>query len=238
MFNVSACFEFRQPSNTMKYQTSSILSRATRVACVALATEGAAMVATQAHAQSSGPSRAVNVYGGIAYGLQVRSGCDGATNCEAGRDAVKLFGGYRMTPNLATEISYFYLGKQDRTWAPGNPSTPTYRTVVSSAEVTRGIRNQEDKTYALGLGVNLETELFSFMTNHLRVGLAYSRTKSDILLDNGSRVDTTKDRIFPYAGVGASALVSPYIRLVTAVDVLLNPDRTHYVITAGISGEF
>lgn len=197
-----------------------------------------AIVSTQAQAQSSKPSRAVNIYGGVAYGLQIQSGCDGATNCEAGKDAFKLFGGYRMTPNLATEVSYFYLGKQDRSWAPGNSSMPTYSTVVGTQEVTRGIRNQVDKTQAFGVGVNLETELFSFMTNHLRAGLAVSHTKSDLLLDNGTRASDTKDRIFPYAGVGASAAVSPYIRLVTAIDVLLNPDRTYYVVTAGVAGEF
>lgn len=222
----------------MKSQTSSrILSRATRVACVALAAMGSAMVTTHANAQSSGPSRAVNVYGGIAYGLQIRSGCDGATTCESGRDALKLFGGYRMTPNLATEVSYYYLGKQDRTWA-NSGSQPTYSKVVGNTQVTRGIRQQEDKTHVLGLGVNLETELFSFMTNHLRAGLAYSHTKSDMVLNDGTEVGSSKDRFFPYAGVGASALVSPYIRLVTAIDVLLNPDRTYYVVTAGISGEF
>lgn len=180
----------------------------------------------------------MNIYGGISYGLQLRTGCDGANTCEAGRDAAKLFGGYRMTPNLATEVSYFYLGKQDRAWVAGNSSAPTYTTVVGTSQVTRGIRNQQDRTQALGVGVNLETELFSWMTNHLRVGLAYSQTKTDLVLDNGVRVDRTKDRYFPYAGVGASALISPYVRLVSGVDVLLNPDRTHYVVTAGISGEF
>src|SRR6218665_3423131 len=233
-----ACFEFRQPSNTMKFQTSPSASRVKRLACAVAVIAGTAGFAVQANAQSMSASRAVNVYGGLSHGVQVQTGCDGATHCESARDAVKLFGGYRMTPSLATEVSYYYLGKRDRLWAPGNTPAPTYTYVSNNSQFTRSIRSQEDKTQILGLGVNMETELFSWMTNHLRVGLAVSHVESKIVLDNGSKQDDSKDRIFPYAGVGASAALSPYFRLVSGVDVLLNPDRTYYVITAGVSGEF
>lgn len=177
----------------------------------------------------------VNVYAAIQYGFQVKSGCDGARVCSPARDAVKVLGGYRMTPSLATEVSYYYLGKDERTW-DGNG--PTYSTVVGTAEVTRRIENMRTKTQVLALGVNYESEIFTVATNHLRAGLGYSMTKQDMELADGSRVSKDKERLFPYLGVGISVAMSPTIRLFTGADALFNPDRRHYVFTVGAGGDF
>lgn len=216
----------------MKFQSFRTVSRVKRLTFIGAAVVGAMALAAPVQAQTSGPSRALNVYGGAAYGLQIRTGCDGAAVCESGGDTFKMFGGYRMTPNLATELTYYYLGKQRRTWGPG--SKPGY---ITPSGITT-VDARDDKVHAFGVGVNLETEVFSWMTNHLRVGLAMSRTSSTLELSNGAEKESSKNRYFPYAGVGASALITQSVRLVSGIDVLLNPDRTYYLVTAGIAGEF
>lgn len=211
-------------------------SKSMRVLSVSLA-----LLAGSAMAQSSSTARIetpLNVYVGVQYGIQVKTGCDKANICEPARDAVKLFGGYRATPSLATEVSYYYLGKQERTWVPGNSSAPTHSTVQGTTEVVRRVENEEAKTSVLGLGVNYETEIFGVATNHLRAGLAYSRTKKEMDLAGGGTAKSTQERVFPYVGVGLSMLVSPRIRLYSGADVLINPDRTYYVFTVGAGGDF
>jgi len=201
--------------------------------CLAMLSGGVAVAQTQASEISY--KEPVNVYAAIQYGFQVKSGCDGARNCSPARDAVKVLGGYRMTPSLATEVAYYYLGKDERTW-DGNG--PTYSTVVGTTEVTRRIENMKTKTQAFTLGVNYESEIFTVATNHLRAGLGYSVTKQDMSLPGGDKVSKDKERVFPYLGVGISVLVTPTIRLFTGADALFNPDRRHYVFTVGAGGDF
>lgn len=196
----------------------------------------------------------VNAYMGVGYGFQIRSGCDGADICEAGRDAVKIFGGYRFTPSLATEVSYYYLGHMDRTWAPGNSSRPSTTFINSSnSQVLAGtVSFEKSTTSALGLGVALESEMFPNVFNgrfvqHLRVGLAVTRETKEqswdlvpaaITAGVPAKTKKTKNRVVPYVGAGLSFGLSPRWRVFTSADTMIGPDRNYYVVTFGGGGEF
>jgi OmpA-like transmembrane domain len=196
----------------------------------------------------------VNAYVGASYGFQARGDCQGADICERGGDAVKIFGGYRFTPSLATEVSYYYLGKSNRTWATGNSGRPTDSFVNSTNTLkSRGTVNyQSDDVQAIGVGVALESEMFPNAFNgrfiqHLRAGLALAHVKKEQTWDlsadaksAGLDAKTTayKNTFFPYVGAGLSYGITPRIRAFTSADVLIIPDRLSYVVTVGAGGEF
>lgn len=195
----------------------------------------------------------VNGYVGIGYGFQVRSNCEGADVCEQGKDGLKIFGGYRFTPSLATEISYYYLGESDRSWGSTNPRRPTESFINNNNQQSVvGISNQKDTTHVFGVGVALESEMFPNVFNgrfaqHLRVGLAVSRVEKELSLDMtteataagiSSKIKRTKNRVFPYVGAGLSYGLTPKFRIFTSADALINPDHKHYVVTFGGGGEF
>lgn len=194
-------------------------------------------VVTSVQAQNA-QAPALGAYVGAAYGLQFRSNCRGAEVCDRGRDAFKLFGGYRATPSLATELSYYYLGKQEATWSQGNSSAPTVSTVVSNQEVRTRVQYEKSTTQVLGLGVALETEMFDILTQHLRVGLAVSQEKKSLELVTGRKVEEKQLRVFPYAGAGLSYQAAPYLRFFSNAEVLFNPDKAIVVLTVGAGGEF
>ena len=165
-----------------------------------------------------------SLFVGGSYGLQIRTSCDGATVCDRGTDAGKVFGGYRVTPGWAYEVTYFYLGTQHQAWdGAGGPG---------------GLAVNDVKTTALGLWFRLDTELFGIMTNHLRGGLAGVANKAYKDFTNGTSVVETQRRIIPYVGVGLSMLVAPQFRIQTGIDVLINTDRTNYLATVGGTFEF
>jgi OmpA-like transmembrane domain len=196
----------------------------------------------------------VNAYMGIGYGFQIRTGCDGADTCEAGRDATKIFGGYRFTPSLATEVSYYYLGHMDKTWATGNSNSPSATYINSSnQEVLAGRATfEKSKTSAIGIGLALESEMFPNAFNgrfiqHLRVGLAVTREVKEQTWDLVTAAATagvpsttkkTKNRVLPYVGAGLSFGLSPRWRVFTSADTLIGPDRNYYVFSVGGGGEF
>jgi len=195
----------------------------------------------------------VNAYMGIGFGPQVVTNCAGADVCESGSAALKIFGGYRFTPSLATEISYYYLGESDRSWGTGNASRPSVSYISSSNQQRyAAISNEQSTTHVFAMGVALEAEMFpnafnGRLTNHLRVGLAVSRVEQELSIESNSdttsagltpTVKRTKNRVFPYVGAGLSYGLTPRIRLYTSADALINPDRKHYVFSVGGGGEF
>lgn len=182
----------------------------------------AAMAASGVMASSAVQAERANesLYLAASYGLHFHSRCDGAQSCNRGTDAMKFSAGYRVTPGWAYEINYFRLGEQERSWETGPKSFETL------------------KTHALGLGFSLDTELFSFMTQHIRGGLAYVENENKREWRNGTLAKTTKDAVIPYVGVGMSMPVNPNFRIQTGVDVLINRDRTNYLLTVGGTADF
>lgn len=189
----------------------------------------------------------VNGYVGIGFGPQVKTGCSGADTCESGGTAWKIFGGYRFTPSLATEISYYYLGAQERSWANTNSNRPSYSFVNGSNTLQNDpVGKEKATTQALGIGLALESEMFPNIfsgrfVQHLRVGLAASRVKKELTVEGKSgqyKAETQKNRVFPYVGAGLSYSLSPRMKVFTSADALINPDRKHFVLTFGGGGEF
>lgn len=207
-----------------------------RAALVGVSLCSAALTSVQA--QNAIPP-AVDAYVGAAYGLQFRADCRGAEVCDRGRDAFKLFGGYRATPSLATEVSYYYLGKQRLTWAPTNPGAPIIKTVVNNQEVSTRVQYEQSEMQVLGLGVALETDMFDIFTQHLRAGLAVSQEKKQLELVGGATtLDETQIRVFPYLGAGLSYQASRSLRFFSNAEVLIHPDKAFVVLTVGAGGEF
>lgn len=206
-----------------------------RAALVGVSLCSAALTSVQA--QNAIPP-AVDAYVGAAYGLQFRADCRGALTCDRSRDAFKLFGGYRATPSLATEVSYYYLGKQQLTWAAGAAGAPTIVTSVGTQQVRTRADFEENEMQVLGLGVALESDMFQVLTQHLRVGLAVSEEKKSYSLVGGGKAEETKLRVFPYVGAGLSYQSSPSLRFFSNAEVLINPDKAIVVLTAGVGGEF
>lgn len=189
----------------------------------------------------------VNGYVGIGFGPQVKTGCDSADTCESGGTAWKIFGGYRFTPSLATEISYYYLGDQTRTWSSTNPGRPSESYIdATNTQQLDPVEKEKFTTQALGIGLALESEMFPNVfsgrfVQHLRVGLAASRVKKELTVAGASgdyKVFRTKNRVFPYVGAGLSYSLSPRMKVFTSADALINPDRKHFVLTFGGGGEF
>lgn len=153
--------------------------------------------------------------------------CQGSAVCEKTRMGGKLSGGYYFTPNLAAEISYYYLGSFR--------STNDGVVPVGQPVETR-LRNS-----GMSFGINWSNELFQVLTQHIRFGLAIVRTDGYIVQSTGSgpvienvHEYTTK----PYLGLGLSYQMSQHIRFYQGYDILRNKRNQHiHVLSMGLGIE-
>jgi OmpA-like transmembrane domain len=197
--------------------------------------------------------RFINTYVGVGYGFKANGGCKGADVCERGGDILKIFGGYRFTPSLATEISYYYLGKTDSTWGSTNASRPLVPFVNSGNQIQSvGVSNIKETTHMLAFGVALESEMFpnvfhGRMVQHLRSGLGVVSVSKVTDVDSTTvslasglpdKQKTEKVSVAPYLGAGLSFGLTPRMRVFTSADVLAIPNRLTYSLTFGAGGEF
>lgn len=205
----------------MKFQTSRITLSAKRVVYTATALAGL-MAAAGAQAQWLKPG---TVYGAAGVGIQ-NSGyeCDGAAVCEHPRVGGKLFGGYRFTPNLAAEVSYFYLGTFKATEGAGS--------FPAGALVDRKLR-----TTAVSLAIDWSNEVFQVMTTHVRFGFANVRTNGSITYGNNVTEQVNHYTTKPYLGLGLSYQLNPYVRFYSGYDVLRNRDEHFHVLSLGVGVE-
>lgn len=214
----------------MNIQTRRLISRATKPAAVAIFGAMVLSSAAPAWAQRANDS----LYLGMTYGLNVTTSCDGAVKCDRNGAAAKIYGGYRIEPSLAVEVTYYYMGEQQKQWTQGRPYFD------DKTKTNYSVSGEDTKFQALGIGVNYETEVFDIFINHLRAGLAVAHTEKTITLDDGTELSgkRRRDRIFPYVGVGLSFPFTPSLRLASGIDLLINQDRTSYFVTFGVSGDF
>lgn len=206
----------------MKFQTSRIALSAKRVVYTATALAGL-MAAAGAQAQWLKPG---TVYGGVNLSV-LESGyeCDGAVVCDRPRAGGKLFGGYRFTPNLAAEVSYFYLGSFKATEGSG--------TFAPTDAVSTKLRNT-----AVSVAIDWSNEIFQVMTTHVRFGLAVARTNGSVAYANGTTEQVNDYATKPYLGLGLSYQINPYIRFYSGYDVLRNKDNNHFhVLSMGVGIE-
>ncbi|WP_158622865.1 outer membrane beta-barrel protein [Aquabacterium soli] len=206
----------------MKFQTSRIALSAKRVVYTATALAGL-MAAAGAQAQWLKPG---TVYGAANLAV-LESGyeCDGAVVCEHPRAGGKIFGGYRFTPNLAAEVSYFYLGNFKASEGPG--------TYAPTDPVSTKLRNS-----AVSLAIDWSNEVFQVMTTHVRFGLAVTRTNGTVVLANNTVEQVNQYATKPYLGLGLSYQFNPFIRFYSGYDVLRNKDNNHFhVLSMGVGIE-
>lgn len=206
----------------MKSQTSRIAFRAQRVAQAAAVVAGL-MAAAGAQAELLKPG---TVYAAAGIGL-LESGyeCNGAVNCERPRAGGKIFGGYRFTPNLAAEVSYYYLGNFKASEGAG--------ALAPTDVMSRQLRNS-----AVSLAIDWSNEVFQVLTTHVRFGLAVTRTNGSVTYGSGATDDVNQYATKPYLGLGLSYQFNPYIRLYSGYDVLRNKDNNHFhVFSLGVGIE-
>lgn len=206
----------------MKFQTSRITLSAKRVVYTATALAGL-MAAAGAQAQWLKPG---TVYGAANLAV-LESGyeCNGAPICERPRAGGKIFGGYRFTPNLAAEVSYFYLGNFKAAEGTG--------TFAPTDAVTTKVRNS-----AVSVAIDWSNEVFQVMTTHVRFGLAIARTNGSVTYANGSKEQVNDYATKPYLGLGLSYQFNPYLRFYSGYDVLRNKDNNHFhVLSMGVGIE-
>jgi OOP family OmpA-OmpF porin len=130
-------------------------------------------------ALSANTAFADNYVGGSVGSSHVNIDCTGTTNCNNNGTAFKLFGGYKFTPNVAAEISYFDFGKAKATVAPNTIS-------ISGT--------------GLGFGVAAFTEFAPQWKGVGRLGIASTSVKASVSgAVNGSDTDHSTNA---YAGLG------------------------------------
>lgn len=169
-----------------------------------------------------------SVYGSASMSLlEAGYECQGSAVCEHTRMGGKLSGGYYFTPNLAAEISYYYLGSF-RSTKDG--------VVPAGQPVETRLRNS-----GMSFGINWSNELFQVLTQHIRFGLAIVRTDGYIVQSTGTgpvienvHEYTTK----PYLGLGLSYQMSQHVRFYQGYDILRNKRNEHiHVLSMGLGIE-
>jgi OOP family OmpA-OmpF porin len=148
-------------------------------------------------------ARAQAYLGAGVGGSHIDINCAGTTSCDKTDTGGRLFGGYKVLPNLGVEAIYFDFGKA-KTTGPG--------AVSGDMKVT-----------GLGAGVAFFGEFAPSWLGVVRLGAA--STKSDISGTLGTFTSAdNKTKANPYIGVGVSYLVSPNL----AVDAALDFSRVKY----------
>ncbi len=195
----------------MKSYSTRFASLAQRAASALVVTAGV-WCASSAHAEL----RPGTIYGAAGVGLMASSyECKGAPGCEYDRASAKLFGGYRFTPNLAAELSYFYLGGFKATQGPG--------TFPADQPIATKLRNT-----GVSYAIDWSNEIFQVMTTHVRFGLATVRTAGSITYGNNETENVREYTTKPYLGLGLSYQMSPSVRFYSGYDVLRNKRNEHF----------
>jgi hypothetical protein len=195
---------------------------------VTVAAVAAGLGAVPAQAQVKDWFKPGTVYGAASLGLiDSTYECAGAAVCEHPRIGGKIFGGYRMTPNLAAEVGFFYLGKFDAS-RQTTPSTPD--TEVSAAALDNR---------AVTFGLDWSNELFGILRQHIRFGLARVTTRGTESFGNsGAPVTVNEHTTEPYLGLGLSYQFNPYIRFYSSYDTMRNRRNEHFhVFSMGLGLE-
>jgi hypothetical protein len=196
-----------------------------RLACAAVAVAGVGG-ATPSFAEDY--FKPGQVYGAATLGvLEAGYECKGTPICERTRIGGKLFGGYYFTPNLATEVNYYYLG--------------SFRSVAGNNVAANQLAETRLRNSGASIGLNWSNELFSVLTQHIRFGLAVVHTEGRIITGSGNsqRIEDVNEYITkPYIGLGLSYQMSPHVRFYQGYDLLTNKRNEHiHVLSMGLGIE-
>lgn len=161
-------------------------------------------LASTAALLASSPAAQAQAYVGLGIGpADIAANCTGTTSCDTSNAGGKLFGGFKVAPNWAVELSYFNFGK-------AKASGPA----AASGEM---------KATAWGAGA---TYVGEFAPQWLGVGrLGVARTKADVSGNFGSFTSAdSKTSTQPYGGLGVGHAVSKNL----SFDVALDFSRVKY----------
>ena len=133
--------------------------------------------------------------GGIGQG-HVNLDCEGAATCKTTNTGYKIFGGYKFTPNIAGEVTYFDFGKA-RAADPG--------------------LSLDLKATGFGLGVAFLGDFAPQWSGVARLGIASNKVKASATLGSlaGSDSETSTNA---YAGFGIGYEISKGLALTGAID--------------------
>jgi hypothetical protein len=140
--------------------------------------------------------------------------CQGASVCEHAKVGGKVFGGWRFTPNLAAEVTYYYLGRFQ--------ATPDGKVAATS------VASREFKNKALGVGIDWSGELLGVLTQHIRFGVAHVTTNGSVALGNGTVNEVHEGDTKPYVGLGLSYQFNNHLRFYQSYDYLRNKGGEHF----------
>jgi outer membrane autotransporter protein len=205
----------------------SLRSLSLRVPMAAVAGAMALMVSGAAQAGDDiFEIRPGSFYGAANIGLVEAAGyeCQGTAVCEKTKMAGKFFGGWRFTPNLAAEVTYYYLGRFQATNG-GN--------LAATAVASREFKNK-----GLGVGIDWSGELLGVLTQHIRFGLAHVTTTGSVALGNGTVKEVHEGETKPYVGLGLSYQFNDHVRFYQSYDYLRNKGGEHFhVFSMGLGIE-
>lgn len=141
-------------------------------------------------------------YVGLAGGVaRADVDCSGTTVCDRNDTAVKVFGGYKFTPNIALEGNYFNFGKV-KVAGP----VPGFGTVTGDI-----------KTSGFGIGAAFFGQFGSDWSGVARLGVASMKTKVNASVAGFSGSDS-ETKAQPYAGFGLGYGISKGVTLDLAAD--------------------
>jgi len=140
---------------------------------------------------------AQNYYvGGSVGSSHANIDCTGATNCSNNSTGYKIFGGYKFTPNLAGELTYFDLGKVHATVAPDTLNI---------------------KTTGFGIGVAGFVDFAPQWKGVGRLGIAQNSTKVELTGGPVTGSDTDNNTQ-AYLGLGVSYEIQKNLTLDGTLD--------------------
>jgi OOP family OmpA-OmpF porin len=149
-------------------------------------------------ALASGSAFAQQAYVGGAVGQShVNLDCSGVPNCTTNDTGYKVFGGYKFTPNLAGELTYFDWGK---------------------ASGSSGAARAEVRGTGFGLGVAFMGDMAPQWSAVGRLGVATNKAKGEGTFNGAVVVSDSETKTTAYAGVGIGYAVTPQMTIDAALD--------------------
>jgi OmpA-OmpF porin, OOP family len=142
--------------------------------------------------------------------------CTDSSSCSRDQVGGKVFGGWRFTPNLAAEVSYYYLG--------------AYQATKDAVQPANSISSRTLKNKAVSVGIDWSNELFDVFTQHIRFGLARVITTGTRSYGNGTTVSVNENNLKPFIGLGLSFQITEHVRFYQSFDYMRNRGNNHFHI--------
>jgi OOP family OmpA-OmpF porin len=160
---------------------------------LAIAALVAALGASTAFAQQA-------YVGGAVGQAHANADCSGTTECSVNSTGFKLFGGYKFTPNLAGEVTYFDFGR-----------------IKAGVPTSIGTVDVKIKGTGLGLGVAYSADFAPQWSGTGRLGVAFNHTAVDAA-SGGVTASDSENSTNPYVGVGVSYEIQKGLKLDAGLD--------------------